>query len=189
MDTISLIPRVSLWAVYFGTFFLVILSIFLCYRISVYNAKRSAEREEGPIGSVVGSTLGLLAFMLAFTFGITPSRFDTRKQLLLDEVNAIGTAFLRTDFLVEPYRTEIRKLFRDYVDLRPKWVNEPEKLEELVAELEEIQDKIWSRAVEAVNHTPNQEITSIFIESLNDVIDFHTKRITVGIMYSIPTII
>ncbi|MFI5322916.1 MAG: hypothetical protein ACHQ6U_05165 [Thermodesulfobacteriota bacterium] len=108
---------------------------------------------------MVGSTLGLLAFMLAFTFGITASRFDTRKQLLLDEVNAIGTAFLRTDFLVEPYRTEIRKLFRDYVDLRPKWVNEPEKLEELVAELEEIQDKIWSRAVEAVNHTPNQEIT------------------------------
>ncbi|MFI5322917.1 MAG: resistance to Congo red protein [Thermodesulfobacteriota bacterium] len=47
MDTISLIPRVSLWAVFFGTFFLVILSIFLCYRISVYNAKRSPRGKRG----------------------------------------------------------------------------------------------------------------------------------------------
>ena len=45
--------------------------------------------------------LGLLAFILAFTFGAATSRFDDKKQLLLDEVNAIGTTFLRTDFLSE----------------------------------------------------------------------------------------
>lgn len=189
MNIFTLVPRIPLWAVFFGAFFIVILSIYLGYLIGANNRKRYGEKEEGPIGPVVGATLGLLAFMLAFTFGITASRFDTRKELLLDEVNAIGTAFLRTDFLVEPYRTEIRGLFRDYVDIRTAWLKAPERLPELITESQEIQDKLWARAVEAVAKTPNQEITSSFIESLNEVINFHTKRVTVALMYRIPTVI
>lgn len=189
MDISTLTPQIPLWAVFLGSFLLVIVSIFLGHRIGCYQKRHSDGRGDAPIGSIVGATLGLLAFMLAFTFGITASRFDTRKELLLDEVNAIGTAFLRTDFLVEPYRTEIRKLFRDYVDIRTAWLAQPEKLQELLIESEEIQGKLWSHAVQAVAETPNQEITSSFIESLNEVIDFHTKRITVALMYRIPTVI
>ena len=59
----------------------------------------------------------------------------------------------------------------------------------MITESEEIQDKLWARSVEAVANTPNQEITSSFIESLNEVIDFHTKRVTVALMYRIPTVI
>ena len=189
MDIIANTPRIPLWAVFTGMFLLVILSIFLGYRVGGYHKRHSDGGAEAPIGSIVGATLGLLAFLLAFTFGITAARFDTRKQLLLDEVNAIGTAFLRTDFLVEPYRTEIRKLFRDYVDIRTAWVKDPERLGDLLTKSVEIQDKMWSQAVEAVAKTPNQEITSSFIESLNEVIDFHTKRVTVALMYHIPTVI
>lgn len=187
MDTFELVPRIPLEAVFPGTFILVVLSILLGYRIGAYYRRRYGEKEEGPIGSVVGATLGLLAFLLAFTFGLTANRYDSRKEVLLDEVNAIGTAFLRTDFLVEPYRTQIRRLFRDYVDLRTTWIKAPEKLQGLIAESETIQDKIWSLSVEAVAKTPNQEITSSYIESLNQVIDLHTKRITVALKYRIPT--
>lgn len=155
MDINTLVPEIPLWGVFTGSFLLVILSVFLGYRIGCYNKRHSADKEVGPIGSIVGATLGLLAFMLAFTFGISASRFDTRKQLLLDEVNAIGTSFLRTDFLVEPYRTEIRKLFGDYVDIRAAWLSKPGRLQELLIESEEIQDKLWYRAVEAVAKTPN----------------------------------
>jgi hypothetical protein len=125
--------------------------------------------------------------LLAFTFGLTANRYDSRKEILLDEVNAIGTAFLRTDFLAEPYRTQIRGLFRNYVDLSTAWMKEPERLQAMIAESEAIQDKIWSLSVEAVAKTPNQEITSGYIESLNEVIDLHTKRITVALKYRIPT--
>jgi hypothetical protein len=184
-----IIPRLPLWLVFLGTLFLVLLSIYLGYKIGSYNRKRYGDKEEGPVGSIVGATLGLLAFMLAFTFGLTANRFDTRKEILLDEVNAIGTAFLRTDFLVEPYRTQIRRLFRDYVDLRTAWIKEPEMLKEMIAESEAVQDNIWSLSVEGVAKTPNQEITSSYIESLNEVIDFHTKRVTVALMYRIPTVI
>ncbi len=189
MDIEALVPNIPLWAVFIGSFLLVFLSIFIGYRIGCYHKRHSDGKEDAPIGSVVGATLGLLAFMLAFTFGIAANRFDTRKQLLLDEVNAIGTAYLRTDFLAEPYRTEIRGLFRDYVGIRTKWVNNPERLQELLNESEVLQDKLWSRSVEAVAKTPNQEITSSYIESLNDVIDFHTKRVTVALLYRIPAVI
>jgi hypothetical protein len=44
---------------------------------------------------LVGATLGLLAFILAFTFGLAAARFDTRRQVVLDEANAIGPTYLR----------------------------------------------------------------------------------------------
>ena len=39
-------------------------------------------------------------------------------QLLLDEVNAIGTTYLRAGLLLEPHQSEIRTLLREYVDIR-----------------------------------------------------------------------
>lgn len=187
MDAFNLVPQIPLAAVFPCTFILVVFSILAGYRVGAYYRKRYGEKEEGPTGSVVGATLGLLAFLLAFTFGITANRYDTRKEILLNEVNAIGTAFLRTDFLVEPYRTQIRGLFRDYVQIRTVWIMQPERLREMIADSEAIQDKIWSLSVKAVANTPNHDITSTYIESLNEVIDMHTKRITVALKYRIPT--
>src|SRR5262245_50764070 len=71
-----------------------------------------------PVGGMVGAELGLLAFLLAFTFGIAASRFDTRRDVLLDEAKAIGTAYLRAAMLPEPHRTEVRRLLRAYADER-----------------------------------------------------------------------
>lgn len=187
MEAFNLIPQIPLAAVFPCTFILVVFSILVGYKVGAFYRKRYGEKEEGPIGSVVGATLGLLAFLLAFTFGLTANRYDARKEILIDEVNAIGTAFLRTDFLVEPYRTQIRGLYRDYVHTRTAWIEQTETLPQMMAESEAIQDKIWSLSVEAVAKTPNQEITSTYIESLNEVIDIHTKRITVALKYRIPT--
>ena len=66
---------------------------------------------------MVGVTLGLLAFILAFTFGLASSRFDNRRQLLLDEANALGTTYLRAGMLPE-WGEEVRRLLRDYIGHR-----------------------------------------------------------------------
>ena len=66
---------------------------------------------------MVGAMLGLLAFILAFTFGLVAARFDTRRQVLLDEANAIGTTYLRAGMLPEQGE-KIRALLRDYVSVR-----------------------------------------------------------------------
>jgi hypothetical protein len=80
---------------------LVLLSVEGGYRLGKYQRSRSEEEKEAPVGAMVGATPGLLAFMLAFTFGLAATRFDTRRQVLLDEANAIGTTYLRAGMLPE----------------------------------------------------------------------------------------
>ncbi len=143
---------------------------------------------DAPIGSVVGGTLGLLAFLLASTFGMAASRFDTRRQLLLDEVNAIGTCYLRADLVTQPERVEIRKRLREYVHLRAEAVKQPQTLPQVLARSETLHDELWSQALLVAKKDSNSEMHALFVDSLNEVIDFHAKRVVVG-QYHIPDVI
>jgi len=99
-------------AFFFVTMFLVLGSIVLGYWLAQRRKKRFPSEDQGPVSSIVAAVLALLGFILAFTFGIAASRFDTRKQLLLDQVNAISRAVLRAEILPEPQRTDSRRLFK-----------------------------------------------------------------------------
>ena len=72
------------------------------------------------INATQSSTLGILALLLAFTFSLSLQRFDTRSDAMVDEANAIGTAYLRAQMLPAPLRDETRALLREYVDVRVK---------------------------------------------------------------------
>jgi len=85
--------------------------------IGKFRLSRREQEKEAPVGTMVGATLGLLAFILAFTFGLASSRFDNRRQLLLDEANALGTTYLRAGMLPE-WGEEVRRLLRDYIGPR-----------------------------------------------------------------------
>src|SRR5271168_4650577 len=71
---------------------------------------------EGQEGYVVSAVLGLLALLLGFTFSLAVDRFEGRRQLVLEESNAIGTAFLRAQLLGEPHRTRLSQLLVTYTD-------------------------------------------------------------------------
>jgi len=62
--------------------------------------------------------LGLLALVLSFTFAMALTRFEERRDGVLIEANAIGTASLRAGLLPAPHGVESVKLFRDYVQVR-----------------------------------------------------------------------
>ena len=141
---------------------------------------------EGEIGSVVGATLGLLAFMLAFTFSMAANRFDARKQFFLEEINAIGTAYLRAGLLPQPYATNIRALLREYVDLRVRLVRGQIAVKEAIARSEKIQDQLWTDTEKLVGNQSATISESMFIRSLNEVIDLQEKRVTVGLYFRIP---
>ena len=180
-----------LWLVFFFTMLVVLISVYIGYRIGRYARGRSEDATQLSSGSVVAASLGLLAFMLAFTFGIAANRFDTRKQIVLDEVNTIGTTYIRADFLPEPESTEVRKVLRDYVDLRASiatkdYWNRPDKIKELIENSESMQDKLWTYAVNVGRRYPDSEVVGLFISSLNDMIDLQTTRIVVVLQYQIP---
>src|SRR4051794_34200684 len=81
--------------------------------------KKSKRPEDGQSVSVaVGAVLGLLAFMLAFTFNTAASRFQDRRDVLIEDTTAIETTYLRADLLAEPERSDVRRLLREYVENR-----------------------------------------------------------------------
>lgn len=165
-----------LWALYLITAAFVLLSIELGWRLGNKRRQLAREEEKAPIGAAVGSTLGLLAFLLAFTFGMAATRFDNRKQMVLQEANAIGTTYLRVDYLPQGRQEEARRLLREYTMLRSGgWsaIMSPQGMAQAVA----LQDQLWAIAAEA-GAEKDTVTTGLFIESLNEMIDLDESRVT-----------
>jgi hypothetical protein len=131
------------------------------------------------INMIQAAVLGMLALLLGFTFSMATSRFDVRKQLVLEESNAIGTTFLRAQLLPEPQRTEVSNLLRHYVDVRLEFYSagiDPVMLREASDKTEQAHRELWSRAVVVGQKDPRAVTTGVFIQSLNEMIDLHAKR-------------
>jgi hypothetical protein len=105
------------------------------------------------INAMQSSILGILALLLAFTLSISLQRFDQRSDAVVDEANAIGTAYLRTQLLRQPARAELQPMLRDYLALRVKATTLPtvegERREALLNGAEEAQAAIWAGAARA----------------------------------------
>jgi hypothetical protein len=134
---------------------------------------------------IVGSLLALLAFLLAVSMGMAADRFDARRGLVLAEANALGTAYLRAGYLPEPASSRIRELLREYVPLRVL-SRDPAGAPARIARSTELHADLWSIAEELARTNPESDVLALFIESLNEVIDLHGSRITVGIYGRVP---
>ncbi len=181
--------KTPLWFFFPFTVALVFLSVTAGHWLGRRIRGKEADETERPAGTIVGSNFALLAFILAFTFNMASSRFDTRKELLLDEVSAIGTTILRADFLPEPERNVSLGLLAEYVDIRAEDVVHVDRLPRAIARSESIQDQLWSQVAGLAIHDRGPELLRLYVESLNDVFDLHTKRVTVGMKYQIPGIV
>ena len=126
------------------------------------------------------SVLGLLALMIGFTFAMALSRFEARRDAVLNEANSIGTTALRARLLPAPHDIECLKLLREYVQVRLDLTGHIPSAAELRAALDRsnaIQEALWQQ-VKAVAAKDNSVVpTGVFIQSLNETIDNHEKRI------------
>ena len=184
------LDTIPVWAFFAGMMLLVLLSTEVGYRIGRRTHRRSEEELEAPISSISSSILGLGGFILAFTFGIVSNRYDARKVLVIEEANAVRTAYHRADFLPASDASEARRLLRDYLDLRLDFVEEgsldPERLSEVLSRTSLIQDRLWDVAVAHGRTDMNSEIGSLYIQSLNDIFETHARRLAVGLQARIP---
>jgi hypothetical protein len=161
------------------------LSVESGYRLGRWRHAHAPGEKDAPVGAMVAAILGLLAFMLAFTFSLAASRFEARRQVVLEEANAIGTTYLRARLLPEPQRTEVAKLLREYIDVRVRAVREG-KIAEALARSEQLHSELWSQATAAAEKSPRSIMMGLFIQSLNEVIDLHAKRVMVAVRSRIP---
>ncbi len=174
-----------IWGVFLATVAVVLLAVEGGFRLGQYRRRRSEQEDKPPVGEMVAATLALLAFMLAFTFGLAASRFDVRRGLVIDEANAIGTTYLRAGLLPEPHRSDVRSLLREYVDVRLEAV-QPGKLSRSIGRSEELHARLWAHAVAVGEKNPGSIVVGLFIASLNEVIDLHAKRLALGVRNRIP---
>jgi hypothetical protein len=132
-------------------------------------------------GAAEAAVFGLLGLLIAFTFSGAASKFEVRRQLITQEANAIGTAYLRIDLLPGDSQPEMRELFRRYVDVRSKtYLNQDiDGMRVKLAEGVAMQGDIWTNALAACRRqdAPSQA-AMLLLPALNDMIDITTTRVS-----------
>jgi uncharacterized protein YqgC (DUF456 family) len=172
--------------VFFVAFIVIALVVFQAgYRLGRWWQSRTPDEKEGLTGMLVGSILGTLAFLLAVTMGMSSDRFDTRRAIIVDEANAIGTTYLRAGYLPQPQSAESRALLREYARLRVV-SDDTSELDAAIARSVAIHRELWAIAEDLAIETPTSEMLALYVDSLNELIDIHTTRFVAGVYARVP---
>lgn len=143
-------------------------------------ASETANSEAG-LGALAGAVYGLMGLLIAFTFSGAASRFEARRALIVQETNAIGTAYMRIDLLPLDAQPDLRQDFRDYLDARlvyyAKMEEDPAASKAANARTSTLQGKIWLDALAAQARLNSNAVTSLVTASLNSMIDITTTRL------------
>jgi len=149
------------------------------FRVGRKSQPNTPDKTKAAVEIVEAAILGILALLLGFTMSMTLSRFEVRKQLVLDEANAIGTSYLRAALLPPPEGSEIESLLRQYIHVRVQYGitgNDPARLDSLREQSAELQNQFWTRAVAYEQKDPHPVRIGLLLQSLNQAMDLESAR-------------
>lgn len=128
------------------------------------------------LANIQGATLGLLALLLGFSFALAAGRFGDRVQLIVQESNAIGTAWLRCDLLPPAERDAVRTMMRQYVAERVKYYDEHERVarQATLDRAGELQAAMWPVVAEEARRTPL--VAGVLLPAFNEMFDVQATR-------------
>jgi hypothetical protein len=175
--------------VLYGTSTIVIAAVLLVAMVIIIEVgqrigRAARERDSAPpkehVSGIQAALLGMLALLLGFTLSLSLQRFDGRSAAVVEEANAIGTAYLRTDFLPLSVGEDAKRLLRSYTDLRIK-AGAASSADDSIRSpvLQQANDELnalWLLARKAVAEDPDTVRTGLFVQALNDAIDSAAKR-------------
>lgn len=172
-----MLEHTDAWIIALSLFVVMLISTYFGKRTGDYIRKRTTIEEKLPETS---SLIALLFFLLAFTFGMSGDRYDSRRKVVIEEANSIGTAILRSDLYPDSTRALFRKDFKDYVEERiayyevgadEKGVLKADSLSQIISA------KLWKRAAALSKDPVHLAATQQMIPALNDMIDVTTTRL------------
>ena len=146
------------------------------------------------VRAIMGASLGLLAFMLAFSFSMAQRHFEARTDAYLLEISAIDAAYRGADLLEEHQRISARELLRQFVQLRrdtskAALSGELEEVIETIREAERVHDKLWQVADAAMSSPGDSIDDSIFVRGVLEMIKASDERIQATIFNRISPVI
>jgi hypothetical protein len=152
--------------------------------------QKDAETSRGAaaVDSIVFAVLGLL---VAFTFTAAASRFDERRRLVIDQANAVGTAWLRTDLLPEADRPAVRERMKRWIPCAIDASRKTRGSVESKAALDEafrLQGEIWRLVISSYERDPRPAVQMQLIPALNEWFDLATQRLELAGM-RIPVLV
>jgi hypothetical protein len=156
----------------------------ICLKVGWHVARRRLNRDDGDatagLGAVDGAVFGLMGLLLAFTFTSGATRFDHRRDLIVDEVNAIGTAWLRLDLLQPDARDDLRVLMRRYVDERIATyanVTDEAAIRRSLQQTQQAQAAFWFRLTVALKAETSLALVAHLVPAVNSMFDIAQTRI------------
>jgi len=143
---------------------------------------------ETSIETAVAAVLGLLAFLLGFTFSLTWSRYANRNRLVIEHAKAIELCYLRTSLIPQRQKVHVRHLLYEYTTLLLDIQKTPH-LERALSRINEIHRLLWQQAASLVAEDIDSELRSLFIASVNELIGLAMERKTIAVFIRIPNAI
>lgn len=144
-------------------------------RVEIYQTRKRGSEARAGIGIVDSAIYALFALLLGFSFSGAATRFDRRRELILDVVNVAGTAWQRIEVLPGALQPPVRSAFRSYVDNLIGWYSgdfEQSRYAHLLEEppaLTRAQQEVWSRSVAACARPPGDVARMLLLPALNEL--------------------
>jgi hypothetical protein len=154
----------------------------VAYAAYVIRRRRERGREAGEDsqeGYVVSGVVGLLALLTGFTFSLAVDRFETRRHLVLEEANAIGTTYLRAQLIVDPHRSRLSDLLVRYTDNKIHLGKATRRDAESKAQLarnDALITDLWTETAASWDSIKGYDFSSSFLDSMNNLIDLDAAR-------------
>jgi Protein of unknown function (DUF4239) len=167
------------WLVGISLFVFMALAIELGYRVGIKSRIEDDQERKERINAIGDGLFVLLSLLVSFTLTMAVSRYDQRRELIVREADAIGTAYLRAATLGQPYQGNVERLLRNYVDARIDFFAagfDPAQLEQAVRNSSRLQQELWENMV-AVSQSDRTPVAVAFMNSLNEVIDLDSQRL------------
>lgn len=171
-----MIEQMPLWLVFPILLAMFLVALELGFRIRQrLERRREGQPDHGKGGQefLFSAVLGLLALLLGFTFSVGMSRYEARQALVVQEANAIGTAWLRANLLEEPVRTALRSHFKTYVEARLEWSRTGQTD---IDRMLQLQDDIWLVTGEALREDTSSALSRTVMEAVNRSFELASAR-------------
>jgi len=187
----SLLDQLPVWIGGLLFFGVLLAALEVGYLVGVWKHDKWRDSEDGGGNLVLTSILALLGLLLAFTFADGVSHYKSRKQAVIAEANALGTAFLRADMVADPGRTELKQALLDHARTRAiesdTWYR-PESARELIETSSQTLTKLWPTTLVILQQKPPGAIEASLVAAVNEAIDYHTIRNT-AVLDKLPGVV
>lgn len=169
----------ALWVLAIAYLVLLLLAMEMGFWLSRRVDPKTVECVNIPVLTIETAMLGLLGLLLGFTTAMAVSRFEERKHLVLEEANALGTSYLRTQLLAPPHDKEMQALLCRYINFRLESINAGEDLARITAARNEtirLQSEFWTKVSVFAQNDPHPVPASLLLQSINQAIDMEGAR-------------